>query len=78
MLDLSSLRLKTRSVGLFFWGRIACFHKAERERISAFRSRSFFKLRGHERVEALGIFMLDRSFALGLEIGPWTAPCGGG
>jgi hypothetical protein len=27
----------------------------------------------HERIEALGIFMLDRSLALKLEIGPWAA-----
>ena len=27
----------------------------------------------HERLEPLWIFMLDRSLALGLEIGPWAA-----
>jgi hypothetical protein len=26
-----------------------------------------------ERVEALGTFMLDRSLALGLRLGPWAA-----
>ena len=33
----------------------------------------FLSNTAEERVEALGIFMLDRSLALGLEIGPWVA-----
>jgi hypothetical protein len=33
----------------------------------------FSKQHGRGRIEPLGIFMLDRSLALGLEIGPWAA-----